>query len=95
MKLTKGPFKGYTVEFAPQDKVEIYANEVYEVLEAIGFSEAWVSDESSIADFGFKEPWEVEELAKTLGVEINGRWDRIWEVAERIYCGRHKDNQAN
>lgn len=82
-KLDKGPLAGYTVELAPQEKVEIYSIQVRRVLEALGYEHALVTDMSSISDFR-PTPKEIQELVTALGVPVD-RKDYIWEIAERLF----------
>ena len=70
------------IESAPTEHIECLRPQVQRVLNALGFSTAFVTDKSCVGDF----PHDDEKLAKaseTLGIELKGS-DYIWEVAKRL-----------
>lgn len=86
IKLTRGRFKGHTVELAPQHEVAALPDEIQRVLDALGHPEALVTDESRIGDFfdfGDPEPPDTRPIAAALGVPVDAR-DFIVDVALRL-----------
>ncbi len=78
------------LEFAEQTYTSIFANEIDQVLDALGHREALVTDESRMYDF---EEDDFEQLLvkvrNELDVEVAAD-DLIYEVARRIYNKRNK-----
>jgi hypothetical protein len=81
-----------TFEKASSDKIGEYNEYAHRVVTALGHPEAWVTDESMVADFmasqwAFDEPEEddvsFDELKERLGIEVRGE-EYIWEVAKRL-----------
>lgn len=79
-----------TIEFAPQDMVDIYEHEVDEVLRLLGHTEAFVTDESDVGDFicmGASngeiaiEINKLQEAADMSDITMN---TKIWRVAQAI-----------
>ncbi|HKU69184.1 MAG TPA: hypothetical protein VJP85_15535 [Candidatus Baltobacteraceae bacterium] len=70
------------LEFAPSLEVEDLAPQVERVLEALGHPEAWVSDESTVDDFGFDDA-ELAAAARELGVAVQHD-DYILDIARRL-----------
>jgi len=82
MKITKGPFAGKTVEFAPQSRVQKFAAEVDRILDALGYPDALVTDESILWDFCL-EDHELRQLGETLGVAVT-KESVIADIAEAL-----------
>lgn len=78
-KIRSGEVK---IEMAPSHHIEDLAGEVQQVLDALGFSHAWVSDMSVVADFPVGEA-ELEIAYEELGVPISVN-DYIYQVAQRV-----------
>lgn len=74
--------QGMTIVIGDQQKVSVMYGEVLEVLRALGFEEAFVTDESMIGDFPLDED-ELAHASAELGVLIS-RSDYLHEVAGRI-----------
>ena len=74
------------VEFAPTAGVDLHEEAVQRVLEALGHPDAWVSDESMVADFeGWGEDraaW-LQQVSKALGFEVK-TGDYIIDIAGRL-----------
>ena len=76
-------------ELAPQDKIEELQPYVDRVLDAMGFSDVLVTDESYITDFidftlnKTERSAEVDALAVKLGVEVTVK-DFVYAVAKRL-----------
>jgi hypothetical protein len=82
-KLTNGPFKGYTVETAPQDELAPVPEEaVQRVLDALGHPEAFVTDESTVSDFVSNR--QCRRVSATLGISVTVH-DRIVDLALRLH----------
>jgi hypothetical protein len=60
---------GTKVVFASQDNVARYEEQVDALLEILGHSESWVSDESSLSDFAYTQH-ELNLLLRTGGIEL-------------------------
>ncbi len=69
------------VEIAPQEKIRDHRQQVYRILDDIGYPEALVSDESCFSDF--PEDADYERLRRQYGFEV-GKHSRITDVAERL-----------
>lgn len=82
-KLKSGELK---LERAPHLHVDDLEQEVDEVLDALGFSAAFVSDMSRVNDFPLDDE-EIAEAEKTLGVHI-GPDEYLYQVAQRLKDSR-------
>jgi hypothetical protein len=78
----QGMVRDKKIVFAPQDKIRDLRPWVQEVLKAIGYPTAWVSNESCIGDFGPDEE-ELAKIGEALGFPVKGR-DYIVDVAQRL-----------
>lgn len=84
---------GNRIVFADEDKTTIYSIEMQRVMSAIAFfmsndpekwlKGAWVSDMSSMRDFGLEDE-EIVMIGETLGVPV-GDNDVLWEIAKAIH----------
>ena len=87
---TKLSEEGIDYTMASVDKVEKLEIFIDMVLEALGHSEAIVTDESELCDFLdiFYEPEETEasldDLRERFGIKINDEYEKIVDLAERI-----------
>ena len=86
----------YEIEFAPGNYLEIYADEVNEVLKVVcehlgivDIDNVWVSDESTLWDFEDNGDLLAIKVSKKLGIEVNED-DLIFEIAKRIYDAKNK-----
>lgn len=80
-KIERGEIK---IVYAKSTRRETLRPWVAKVLEAIGHPEAFVTDESMVADFFFEDCAErVEEVSKKLGVRVLPR-DYVIDVANRV-----------
>lgn len=70
------------VEFASQDTIEKYRQQVDRILDDIGFSTALVTDESRFSDFPLNEA-DYATLSRRYGFEVKRR-DGIAATAERL-----------
>jgi cupin superfamily acireductone dioxygenase involved in methionine salvage len=67
---------------APTKKVEKYRKEIDIILEQLGHSEAYVTDESTIWDFSCS-PKKINRVSKQLGFKIKDSMFLV-EIAEKI-----------
>jgi hypothetical protein len=91
-KISKGPLKGKTVTSAPQTRMVRLQPFVEKVLDALGFPEAYVTDESALNDFAadFSKGMTPEELflvSARLNLMCNKGDERIVDIAERLMGG--------
>jgi hypothetical protein len=70
------------IEFAAQDAVLALWPQVDRVLGALGCSEAWVSDETTIADFGLADE-QLVQVGLALGFPVSSE-DHLYAVAYRL-----------
>lgn len=70
------------IEFAAQDAILALWPQVDRVLGALGCSEAWVSDETTIADFGLGED-QLAQVGLALGLPVSQE-DHLYAVAYRL-----------
>jgi len=85
--------KPWKIELAPKYKVDQLVGYIEIVLEALGHSEALVTDESTIWDFHPLKKDQAEWLKKIndkLGFEVSLK-DRLWEVAEQVRAKQWKE----
>jgi hypothetical protein len=76
-------FKGKQIVLAPQDKVEELSHYIALILEAIGHSEALVTDESTIYDFSLEQD-EMERAIEELEMEFTTD-DYLIDIAEKMH----------
>ena len=69
-------------EMATTEYIEAYSDEVDTILKALGFSDALVTDESSVWDFQL-DAHEIKAASKALGIPINEN-DRIFALAKLL-----------
>ena len=88
-------YSDFDYEFAPDNYVQIYADEINEVLEVIcehlGIVSAnyvWISDESELWDFD-DENRLAAKISEKFEMEVS-KEDRIYEIAKRIYDAKNK-----
>jgi hypothetical protein len=84
---------GNRIQFADQNKVELYGIEIKRILSAVSFfmsddpqgwiGNCWVSDMTSMGDFGLDEE-EVVEVGESLG-SLVGKDEILWEIAKRLH----------
>ena len=91
-KLTKGPFKGKTVELAGNSHEDL----LYEIVDVLfGIEECLVSDESHINDFSDQEPFMVlrQRFLDFYGMELpeDPEEQYLGKLAERIIGERKND----
>jgi len=72
------------IEFAAQDKMVQYGEQVYTLLSLMGFrpEECMVTDLSQVGDF-FLDEEELDSLGVVLGFEVLDE-NYLWEVAEKM-----------
>jgi len=71
------------IKMASRYSVEALEPEIRRVLDAIGFSEAFVTDYSMIGDFDLDDN-EKMEAAQTLGLEAINDGDYIVDIAAKL-----------
>ena len=72
----------WRVELVPQTLIDVFDDEVQEVLDAIGYPDAPVTDTSCIGDFQLE--WRHRRSAETrLGMSLQDG-DYVYEVAQRL-----------
>lgn len=71
------------VVFADKNYIEIYQDQVDELLSIIGYSGAWVSNMSKVGDFP-EEDIDLNLVANVVGFEVK-MGDYIWEVAKKMH----------
>lgn len=84
MKITTGRFKGMTVVTAPTTRVDRLQPEVQRVLDALGFPEAYVTDESSVGDFDLTPERVAQALFDLQPLDMLVSTDLIADVAEKL-----------
>lgn len=70
------------IVFAPQDKLGPLQPWLTKIREALHIKSWWISDESTIGDFGLDDE-QLRELCDTLGMEVSHK-DYLVAVAERL-----------
>ncbi len=70
------------IVFAPQDKIRALRPWIDQILEAIGYGRAWVSNESCLGDFPLEDE-DYEQLSELLGFLVEGK-DYLVDVAQRL-----------
>lgn len=86
------------ISFASDEAVVLLRPYVQEILDELDFGYAWVSDESTFADFwaasdlpgtsrGGLTPNRLAAAAAHLGIDLR-KHDRIWEAAQRLALAR-------
>lgn len=91
VKLVRKAAKEGNIKFADKDFIEQFKKECDEILVIIrGNTQAWISNQSSIADF-FRFPEEIEQESKVIsklkelsGLEIKSS-TKLWRIAEAIH----------
>ena len=76
------------IELASQEKVEVYAKEIENLLKAMGHPEALVTDESLVSDFldifdKQERIKQIEKIKKKIKIDVFPG-DFLWEVAKRM-----------
>lgn len=82
IKPTTGPFAGKTIKIAPQDRIRQHPKQVAEILAALGYREAWVSDISTVGDFELDDD-ELVAVGAALGFPI-GHDNALVDMAEMM-----------
>jgi hypothetical protein len=70
------------IEFAAQDAVLALWPQVDRVLHALGHSEAWVSDDSIVGDFGLPDAF-LADVSLELGIPVDPE-DHLYALAYRL-----------
>lgn len=72
------------LRMAPAAKADKYAEEVHEIMTALGLEKRYfISDQSTFSDFGLNED-ELIELSDKLGIMVIAS-DYVAEIAERMF----------
>jgi len=85
-----------SIELAPQDRVAAYPRELDDILEALGFPEALVTDESCVSDFlGFdtdvdEQAQALTEASARLGIPVTLRGTLLVDLAAQLRQHRER-----
>ena len=82
------PLKDKKIEFASQDSISAFSNEIEEIFKVFDIEYLFISDESMVADFCLDEE-ELKSASEKLGIDIKNS-DHIVEVAARLFASRNK-----
>jgi len=70
------------ITFRTKDEVDKFEVEINKILAAIGYFNAWISDQSMIADFPLGRD-DLKRAEETLGVDVDYK-DTFVEIAKRM-----------
>lgn len=74
----------FKITFAQRLKIDEYEPEVSKILEILGHPEAFITDESTLGDFIYKESQpEFVKLERVIGYHIK-LIDYLWELAKDL-----------
>lgn len=90
-KLVTDQPKTKKIELVSQDEVNDYNDEIEQILRAINYPTALVTDESTIGDFMLK-PKEIAKAAKKLKTIVSND-DYLIDIAKRIRCINKPSNK--
>jgi hypothetical protein len=85
--LRSGPLAGRIITFATTDRVTRFEPEIDRILDALGYPEALVTDESTLGDFSL-EPLEYARAEEALGLQFATNNDLLVDIAERLRGGQ-------